>query len=192
MIASYILNYNVKDDISYLASELDYTFTPYDLLLKDKEIDKKLETELVQKAKFIYEVKDKLIDEMKEEKSYDLFKDIEMKLAYVLSSMEIEGIRVNEKELDKMSIKFKEKIDNLTKEIYELSNVEFNIQSPKQLSDILFNKLLIPYPKKNPKSYSTSREILDKIKDIHPIVNKIIDYRTITKLYNTYIIGIKN
>jgi DNA polymerase-1 len=115
-----------------------------------------------------------------------------MKLAYVLSSMEIEGIRVNEKELDKMSIKFKEKIDNLTKEIYELSNVEFNIQSPKQLSDILFNKLLIPYPKKNPKSYSTSREILDKIKDIHPIVNKIIDYRTITKLYNTYIIGIKN
>ena len=175
MIASYILNYNVKDDISYLASELDYTFTPYDLLLKDKEIDKKLETELVQKAKFIYEVKDKLIDEMKEEKSYDLFKDIEMKLAYVLSSMEIEGIRVNEKELDKMSIKFKEKIDNLTKEIYELSNVEFNIQSPKQLSDILFNKLLIPYPKKNPKSYSTSREILDKIKDIHPIVNKIID-----------------
>ena len=192
MIASYILNYNVKDDISYLASELDYTFTPYDLLLKDKEIDKKLETELVQKAKFIYEVKDKLIDEMKEEKSYDLFKDVEMKLAYVLSSMEIEGIRVNEKELDKMSIKFKEKIDNLTKEIYELSNVEFNIQSPKQLSDILFNKLLIPYPKKNPKSYSTSREILDKIKDIHPIVNKIIDYRTITKLYNTYIIGIKN
>ena len=192
MIASYILNYNVKDDISYLASELDYTFTPYDLLLKDKEIDKKLETELVQKAKFIYEVKDKLIDEMKEEKSYNLFKDIEMKLAYVLSSMEIEGIRVNEKELDKMSIKFKEKIDNLTKEIYELSNVEFNIQSPKQLSDILFNKLLIPYPKKNPKSYSTSREILDKIKDIHPIVNKIIDYRTITKLYNTYIIGIKN
>ena len=192
MIAGYILNYNVKDDISYLASELNYNFTPYDVLIKNKDIDKIIETEVVLKAKFIYEVKEKLIEDMKEEKSYDLFKNIEMKLAYVLSSMEIEGIRVNENELSKMGEKLNEKIEKLTKEIYDLAEVEFNIQSPKQLADILFNKLSIPYPKKNPKSYSTSRDILDKIKEFHPIVDKIIDYRTLTKLYNTYIVGIKS
>lgn len=192
MIAGYILNYNVKDDISYLASELDYNFTPYDVLIKNKDIDKIIETEAVLKAKFIYEVKEKLIEDMKEEKSYDLFKNIEMKLAYVLSSMEIEGIRVNENELSKMGEKLNEKIEKLTKEIYDFAGIEFNIQSPKQLADILFNKLSIPYPKKNPKSYSTSRDILDKIKEFHPIVDKIIDYRTLTKLYNTYIVGIKS
>ena len=192
MIAGYILNYNVKDDISYLASELNYNFTPYDVLIKNKDIDKIIETEVVLKAKFIYEVKEKLIEDMKEEKSYDLFNDIEMKIAYVLSSMEIEGIRVNENELSKMGEKLNEKIEKLTKEIYDLAEVEFNIQSPKQLADILFNKLSIPYPKKNPKSYSTSRDILDKIKEFHPIVDKIIDYRTLTKLYNTYIVGIKS
>ena len=115
-----------------------------------------------------------------------------MKLSYVLASMEIEGVRVDKDELHKRGELLDKRINELSKEIYELSGEEFNIQSPKQLSDMLFVKMNIPYPKKNAKSYSTAREILDKLVGIHPIIEKIIDYRTLTKLYNTYIVGIDN
>ena len=114
-----------------------------------------------------------------------------MKLAHVLASMEIEGIRVDVKVLDQIGEKLENRLSELTNEIYSMAGEEFNIQSPKQLGDILFVKMGIPYPKKNPSSFSTSREILDKIAPLHPIVEKIIDYRTLAKLYNTYIIGIK-
>ena len=192
-LACYILNYNLKEDISYIANEFGYDVEDYNLMLKDKELSlEKIATIGALKAKFIYETKDRLYEEMEEEKSLDLFNDIEMKLSYVLASMEIEGVRVDLNELDKRGEVLNKRIDELTKEIYELSGEEFNIQSPKQLSDILFVKMGIPYPKKNAKSFSTSREILDKLIGINPIIDKLIEYRTLTKLYNTYIIGIKN
>ena len=162
-------------------------------MLKDKELSlEKIASIGALKAKFIYETKDRLYEEMKSESSLDLFNDIEMKLSYVLASMEIEGVRVDLTELDKRGEVLNKRIDELTKEIYDLSGEEFNIQSPKQLSDILFVKMGIPYPKRGAKSYSTSREILDKLVGINPIIDKLIEYRTLTKLYNTYIIGIKN
>ena len=192
-LACYILNYNLKDDISYIANEFGYDIPDYHLMLKDKELnEEKIATVGALKAKFIYETKDRLYEEMKSEKSLKLFNDIEMKLSYVLASMEIEGVRVDLDELEKRGEKLNKRIEELTKEIYELAGSEFNIQSPKQLSDILFVKMGIPYPKKNAKSYSTSREILDKLLGVNPIIDKLIEYRTLTKLYNTYIIGIKN
>ena len=192
MIAAYILNYNLKDDISYLASEFSCYITPYAELKKDKNLTvEKIVEESVKKAKFIFDTKEDLINKLKEENQYKLFNDIEMKLAHVLASMEIEGIRVDSKVLDKIGEKLENRLKELTDEIYSLAGEEFNIQSPKQLGDILFVKMGIPYPKKNPSSFSTSREILDKIAPLNPIVEKIIDYRTLAKLYNTYIIGIK-
>ena len=191
MIASYILNMNTKDDIAYIANDLNYDMPLYETFIKKYEqVD--LEKLVCDKAMFIYETKEDLYNKMKEEDQIDLFDNIEMKLSRVLASMELQGVRVDVEELDKMGEKLNKKIDKLNEEIYDYAGCEFNVQSPKQLGEILFDKLEIPYPKKKKESYSTAREILDKIKDYHPIVEKIIEHRTLSKIYNTYIVGIKN
>lgn len=193
MIAGYILNYNVKDDIAYLANTFNYDITLFDNFKKEKNMSTEALADLtVKKAKFIYDIKDEFINKMKEEEQLELFSNIEMKLSSVLASMEIEGIRVDTKVLDEMGENINKKLDKLTSEIYNYAGEEFNIQSPKQLGEILFEKLEIPYPKKKKTSYSTAREILDKIVDYHPIVEKIIEHRTLNKIYTTYIVGIKN
>ena len=193
MIAGYILNYNVKDDIAYLANTFNYDITLFDNFKKEKNMSTEALADLtVKKAKFIYDIKDEFINKMKEEEQLELFSNIEMKLSYVLASMEIEGVRVDTKVLDEMGENINKKLDELTSEIYNYAGEEFNIQSPKQLGEILFEKLEIPYPKKKKTSYSTAREILDKIVDHHPIVEKIIEHRTLNKIYTTYIVGIKN
>ncbi len=193
MIAGYILNYNVKDDIVYLANTFNYDITLFDNFKKEKNVSTEAFADLtVRKAKFIYDIKDEFINKMKEEEQLELFTNIEMKLSFVLASMEIEGVRVDTKVLDEMGENINKKLDELTSEIYNYAGEEFNIQSPKQLGEILFEKLEIPYPKKKKTSYSTAREILDKIVDYHPIVEKIIEHRTLNKIYTTYIVGIKN
>lgn len=193
MIAGYILNYNVKDDIAYLANTFNYDITLFDNFKKEKNMSTEALADLtVKKAKFIYDIKDEFINKMKEEQQLELFSNIEMKLSFVLASMEIEGVRVDTKVLDEMGENINKKLDELTSEIYNYAGEEFNIQSPKQLGEVLFEKLEIPYPKKKKTSYSTAREILDKIVDYHPIVEKIIEHRTLNKIYTTYIVGIKN
>lgn len=193
MIAGYILNYNVKDDIAYLANTFNCDITLFDNFKKEKDMSTEALADLtVKKAKFIYDIKDEFINKMKEEEQLELFSNIEMKLSSVLASMEIEGVRVDTKVLDKMGENINKKLDELTSEIYNYAGEEFNIQSPKQLGEVLFEKLEIPYPKKKKTSYSTAREILDKIVDYHPIVEKIIEHRTLNKIYTTYIVGIKN
>ena len=193
MIAGYILNYNVKDDIAYLANTFNYDITLFDNFKKEKNMSTEALADLtVKKAKFIYDIKDEFINKMKEEEQLELFSNIEMKLSFVLASMEIEGVRVDTKVLDEMGENINKKLDELTSEIYDYAGEEFNIQSPKQLGEVLFEKLEIPYPKKKKTSYSTAREILDKIVDYHPIVEKIIEHRTLNKIYTTYIVGIKN
>lgn len=193
MISGYILNYNVKDDIAYLANNFDYDITLNDNFIKEKnKTEKDIEEYICKKAVFIYETKDEMINKMKEEEQLELFNNIEMPLSYVLADMEITGVRVDKDVLNRMGKNIDEKIKKLTEEIYFYAGYEFNIQSPKQLGDVLFNKLEIPYPKKKKESYSTAREILDKIVDYHPIVEKIIEHRTLTKIYTTYILGIQN
>ena len=193
MIAGYILNYNVKDDIAYLANTFNYDITLFDNFKKEKNMSNEALADLtVKKAKFIYDIKDEFTNKMKEEEQLELFTNIEMKLSSVLASMEIEGVRVDTKVLDEMGDNINKKLDELTSEIYNYAGEEFNVQSPKQLGEILFEKLEIPYPKKKKTSYSTAREILDKIVDYHPIVEKIIEHRTLNKIYTTYIVGIKN
>lgn len=198
MIAAYLLNYTVKDDIAYLARKFKYDIelyeTTYGTDKKKIEVEKEISAKrAMEKAKFIYEVKDYILEELEKEEELSLFEDIEMPLASVLADMELTGVKVNGKYLDEISIKLKKDMDQLTEAIYQDAGCEFNIMSPKQLSEVLFEKLEIKYPKrvKNNK-YSTSKDILDKIIDSHPIVSKILDYRTVSKLYTNYAVGLKN
>ena len=129
---------------------------------------------------------------IKEADMETLMYDLELPLANVLSYMEIIGFKVNKDMLDELSIKFKEEINETQKEIYSLSEEEFNINSPKQLGKILFEKLDLPVIKKTKTGYSTNAEVLEKLKDKHPIIEKITYYRQLAKIYSTYVEGLKN
>lgn len=195
-IAAYLSDYEVKDDITYLANNMGYDMSSfeevYGTLKRPLEVEEeKLKSVISEKAKFIYEVKEELLDKIKEYDEEDLFNNIEMKLIYVLADMEITGIKVDRKYLEDVRDELEEKIKKLEGEIYKLAGLEFNINSPAQLSKVLFVDLEIPYPKRvtNGK-YSTNKEILDKIKDTNPIVEKILEYRTLSKLYSNYAVGL--
>ena len=197
MIAAYLLDYVVKDDISFVARSFDYQLPIYeDTYGTDKrpiEVEEERLKEICcQKAQFIYATRKKLLKELNDEAELDLFNNIEMPLAEVLADMEITGIKVDVDYLTNVELELKEKLEEKEKEIYELSGVEFNIMSPSQLSKVLFEDLAIPYPKKvKDNKYSTSKDILDKIIDYHPVVSKILEYRTLAKLYTNYAVGLK-
>ena len=189
MISAYLLNYDVKDDIGYLANTLDYNIPIYDKkeVLSEEDNIKRC----ILKAKFVYDTKSKFEEEMVREQNIDLFNDIEIPLAKVLANMEITGIRVNKKVLIEMGEEIKIKLELISKDIFNYVGEEFNINSPKQLGDILFDKLKLPYAKKNKNGYVTDADVLKKLTG-YPIVNKILEYRALAKLYSTYIEGIIN
>lgn len=116
--------------------------------------------------------------------------EVELPLVAVMADMEHEGIRVDRDELESFGIILTEEIGKLTAEIYELAGETFNINSPVQLGEILFDKLELPSGKKTKRGYSTSADILEKIKDKHPIVPAVMEYRTLSKLKSTYIDGL--
>lgn len=127
---------------------------------------------------------------LKQMKSYELFEEIEMPLVFTLFRMEQEGVAVKRETLREYGEKLGEKIDVLQKEIYEMAGEEFNINSPKQLGVILFEKLRMPYGKKTKTGYSTSAEVLEKLRFESPIVEMILEYRQLTKLKSTYADGL--
>lgn len=190
-IAAYLLNYNVKDDIAYLANQFAYDISFYEIISKAKEIDYEVLEKLVcDKARFIYDSKKELIDEIEKEECSYLFNEIEMKLAIVLANMEIEGIRVDKKVLEEMNLKVDKRINEISNEIYELAGCEFNISSPVQLGDILFGKMQIGKGKKTKSGYSTDKAILEKYKDRSPIIPLVLEHRVLVKLQSTYILGL--
>ena len=119
-----------------------------------------------------------------------LFETVEMPLIYTLYDMEVRGIRVNKSALKEYGDNLKVGIDKLEKNIYELVGEEFNINSPKQLGVILFEKLHLPNGKKTKTGYSTSADILEKLQSEHPVVAMILEYRQLTKLKSTYADGL--
>lgn len=121
-----------------------------------------------------------------------LFYDVEMPLVEVLGFMEFEGIKVDKYKLSELGIEFKEMIVKLEEDIFEMSGEKFNINSPKQLGNILFEKLKLPIIKKTKTGYSTNAEVLDKLREKHPIIDKISEYRQIVKLNSTYVEGLLN
>ena len=137
----------------------------------------------------IYKSKDVLIEKLKEIESLDLFEKIEMPTVEVLASMQWEGIFIDEKELIKFGDHLKKNLEELRIDIYKLSGEEFNVNSTKQLGEVLFEKLNLPVIKKTKSGYSTDVETLEKLREHHPIIDKILEYRQIQKLNSTYVEG---
>lgn len=187
MISAYLLNYETKDDICYLANKLNIYIPSYDK--KEVVTSEEAIRRAILKARFIYNTKDKLYEDMKREDNIYLFENIEMPLAKVLAKMETTGIRVDKKVLEEMGTEIKIKLEILTRDIYNYAGEEFNINSPKQLGEILFDKLKLPGAKKNKNGYATDIDVLKKLTE-YPIINKILEYRALAKLYSTYIDGI--
>ena len=198
MIAMYLLDYVVKDDISFVARSFGYNITDYETFFGTEKRPKLYDEEELKKlgclkAKFIYETRKKVLDKLKEDGEEELFNNIEMPLASVLADMAITGIKVDRGYLKDVEVDLDKQIKVLEKEIYDLAGKEFNILSPSQLGPILFVDLGIKYPKriKEGQRFLTNKEILDKIRDKHPIVEKILEYRTLTKLYSNYAVGLE-
>jgi len=131
-----------------------------------------------------------LMDALKESGMLSVFEQIEQPLAFVLHEMERAGIQINKEELAAYGKRLQEGIVALEQEIYHMAGEEFNINSPKQLGVILFEKLKLPYGKKTKTGYSTSAEVLEKLKPEDPIIEKILEYRTLSKLKSTYADGL--
>lgn len=132
-----------------------------------------------------------LSKEIKDNKMEYLFDEIENPLASVLAGMEIQGIMIDKQALDRIDEKVSRDLEKATDRIYDLAGCEFNINSPKQLGDILFEDMGLPHGKKTKTGYSTAADLLEKMKDIHPIIAEILNYRKLSKLKSTYIDGFR-
>ncbi len=189
MLALYLLNYNAKEDIAYVMNSAGIDIPFYENLIKKPTI----EQELCLKSRFIFDTRDKYILELKQEEMYELFANIEMPLTRVLGKMEYEGIKVDRDVLIAMSEEMHSKIASLESEIYSLAGEEFNISSPKQLGEILFDKLNLPFGKVGHRGhYKTDAKILNKLLGKHPIIEKILEYRNYSKLCSTYLDGLQD
>ena len=138
----------------------------------------------------IFHLYQKLIDKLKETEQLELFQTIEMPLVEVLADMQYTGMYVNKEELKSYGEELQKKLEEMTKKIYELAETEFNINSPKQLGEVLFEKLKLPVYKKTKSGYSTDVEVLEKLKSEHPIIEYLLEYRAVTKLKSTYVDGL--
>lgn len=197
MLATYLLDYTIKDDISFVAQAFDVSIPFYEELYGTDKRPKDIENEKLaavccQKAKFIYDTRKRLTDELIDSEEIKLFEEVELPLSRVLADMEITGIKVDTDYLLSVEKSLKDQMEVLEEEIYDYAGSKFNIMSPSQLSKVLFEELSIPYPKRvKGNKYSTSKDILDKIKFVHPIVDKILEYRTVAKLYANYAVGLR-
>lgn len=156
-----------------------------------KDIEKEsLYRHLYQQVKAILKLTPLIKGKMVELNLENLFYEVELPLTEVLATMEIAGIKVDKNILEALEIEFGGRVSQLTKEIYSLAEMEFNINSPKQLGEVLFDKLGLPPLKKTKTGYSTNAEVLEKLMDKHDIIRKILEYRQVTKLKSTYVDGL--
>lgn len=193
MIAAYLIDGFNKDDIAYLMQPRHLNVAFFEEMKKSNFSDPdKLKKDIALKSRFIFDTRDDYIKALKLEDMYNLFKDIEMPLSYVLADMEYTGVKIDTNTLDLIEKEVLEKLDGLTREIYDMAGTEFNIASPKQLGEILFERLEIPHGKKNQSGYKTDAATLQKLIDKHPIISKILEYRNYSKIVSTYTASLKN
>ena len=185
MLAHYLIN----PDINHTTEVLSENYLNYSINQKESSIDNTCE-----KANIIFQLKGLLEDELKLNKHISLYKEIEIPLLRVLANMEIEGISLNVAYLNKLSKSTDQEIEKTKNIIYAESKEEFNISSPKQLGEILFDKMKIAANPKKTKTgqYSTSEEILSYLAKENDFVKTILEYRSLTKLQNTYIKALPN
>lgn len=182
LLAGYLCNPSAS---SYAPDRL---FAEYSAVLPEINGDA---DELLQNACLFFNVCQTLKSELEKSGQLDLLTDIEIPLAKVLGDMELRGFKVNLEGLKSMSQELEERIAKIQAEIYSLVGYEFNLNSPKQLGVALFEKLGLPAKKKTKSGYSTSAEILEELKDIHPAVSLLLEYRQLSKLKSTYTDGLQ-
>ena len=198
LLASYLINNeNNSDDMAEVCRMYGNNSVRSDMDVYGKgkseqipEDDKVLFNHLATKAEAIESLKETLLAKLKEHEQDDLFASIEIPVARVLAKMEINGIKVLPDTLTQLQDEFAVELSKMEKEIYEEAGEEFNINSPKQLGHILFEKMGLKPIKKTKTGYSTSVDVLNQLKDENPIIEKILSYRQIAKIQSTYVNGL--
>ncbi|MGG2055999.1 DNA polymerase I [Lysinibacillus pakistanensis] len=197
LLASYINNPGLSgDDVATLAKELGYRDVQANETVYGKGAKRAipaidtLAEHASRKAFAVWSVQPKLETLLKENEQFDLYKNLELPLASILGEMESEGITVNRATLEKMGQELNDKLVVIEQEIYAEAGEAFNINSPKQLGVILFDKLGLPVIKKTKTGYSTAADVLEKLKSEHAIIEHILLYRQLGKLQSTYIEGL--
>ena len=142
-------------------------------------------------AEEIFKLSEITMKKLEEIDAIELFKNIDMPTVEVLAEMQWNGMNIDVNELDDYGQELKDRLEVLTQEIYELCGEEFNINSTKQLGEILFEKLRLPTVKKTKSGYSTDVDVLEKLRDEHPVIEKLLEYRQLMKLNSTYVEGMK-
>ncbi|MDX8342108.1 DNA polymerase I [Rossellomorea sp. YZS02] len=149
-----------------------------------------LSEHLARKAFILHELKNTCMKELEENELYDLYMKLELPLALILAEMEFTGVKVDQERLETMKEELAHRLEELEKNIHELAGDSFNINSPKQLGVILFEKLGLPVVKKTKTGYSTSADVLEKLQSKHEIIDHILHYRQLGKLQSTYLEGL--
>ncbi|KRN88522.1 DNA polymerase I [Ligilactobacillus ceti] len=198
LLVSYLLNNrDNSDDLGVLAQQNDY----YDLATDEKVYgkgakraiptdDQVLYQHLAAKTKAITSLKEKLMTELQENQQEELYFTIERPLSLVLAEMEINGMAIDPATLETMKSRFTERLSEIEQAIYQEAGEEFNINSPKQLGVVLFEKLSLPVIKKTKTGYSTAVSVLEKLRGMSLIIDNILEYRQLSKLQSTYIEGL--
>ena len=207
-VATYILNPTSKytidviardyleiDNAEYLASqgikeEAEQT-SLFDMDSEQPKEDNRKKFENCLYAEEVFKLAEATLEKLKEINAIELFNNIDMPTVEVLAEMQWNGMYVDLEELDAYGKELKDRIEILIKEIYELCGEEFNINSTKQLGEILFEKLKLPVVKKTKSGYSTDVDVLEKLREEHPVIEKLLEYRQLTKLNSTYVEGMK-
>ena len=196
-LASYVLEPAIKEELKYVCTHFDYEGVQYDEEVFGKGAKKHipeddiLASHIVSKAKAIYELKDVVTKELKDKNQYELYENIELPVTRILGEMEFAGTEIDLDVLKEMDTAFDETIEKLANDIYRISGITFNISSPKQLGQVLFEDLGLKGGKKTKTGYSTSQDVLEKIIDAHPVVPLVLEYRMLTKLSSTYLKGLQ-
>ncbi|HHY72751.1 MAG TPA: DNA polymerase I [Bacillus bacterium] len=197
LIASYLLNpAETNHEITDVAKRNGYMNINADEAVYGKgakrkvPLEKELADHLVRKADAIFELKEKAVQQLKENNQYDLFKELELPLSCILSEMESTGVMVDIERLEVMGHDLDIQLKQMEEQIHGLAGESFNINSPKQLGVILFEKLNLPPIKKTKTGYSTSADVLEKLADRHEMIPLLLHYRQLGKLKSTYIEGL--
>ncbi|WP_374696579.1 DNA polymerase I [Spiroplasma endosymbiont of Polydrusus formosus] len=194
MLASYVYNSNVKNSLDTYINLFDKKRILTDELFYGKGVKKQIPIDVIklshfigEKASYIHKLRPKIIELLKSNQQYDLYYNIELPTAFALARMEISGVKVDKHELIMQTVQIEKIVQELNDEINRLAQKKINPNSPKQISELLYQDLELPDRKKG----STAQETLEEIKDNHSIIPKILDYRKYQKLYSTYLKGLK-
>lgn len=198
LLASYLLNPSENNhDIPAIAHRMGETAVQYDeevygkgAKMKRPDDDQVVYEHIARKAAVLYKLKENMEEQLKANEQYELLIELEMPLAVILGRMEHRGVSVDVSRLEEMGAELEERLNKVEQEVYELAGEEFNLNSPKQLGPILFEKLGLPVIKKTKTGYSTSADVLEQLEEKHEIIPKILLNRQLSKLKSTYIEGL--